>query len=114
MSAYAGLMSGSSPEPLDVTASGGTSLGLTPSCWAIWARAFWTALSSSGEFGPRLVPPDASASYDAADGRGWNHWAPLNSWPIRDEPTSWPWYCTNEPLALSWNATWPTPVMTSG
>ena len=36
------------------------------------------------------MPPEASASYDPAEGREWNHWAPLNSCPISEEPTSLP------------------------
>ena len=69
-------MSGSSPEALEVTASGGTRLGSTPFSVATWARAFRTASSSSGEFGPRFVPPEASASYADAEGREWNHSPP--------------------------------------
>jgi K+-transporting ATPase ATPase B chain len=83
----------------------------TPSSRATWARAASTAFTSSGEFGPRLVAPEASASYDAAEGREWNHSAPVNSWPISDEPTFLPSSWTIEPLAGSWKASCAKPVI---
>ena len=55
------------------------------------------------------------------EGRPWNHLGsglsvPLmfQLWPISVEPTSWPSTSTIEPLALSWKATCPMPVTTSG
>jgi len=62
-------------------------------------------LSRTGEFGPRLVPPDAIASYAPAEGRDWNHCPPLNSCPISEDPTTLPWNWTMDPLAWSWKAT---------
>jgi len=60
--AYAGLMSGSSPLPLAVTASGGTWDGATPSSAATALRRSSTAATRSALFGPRFDPDDVEAS----------------------------------------------------
>src|SRR5579875_3720549 len=99
-------MSGSSPEPEAVTASGGTLAGLTPLNFATSALRCCTSFSSVGLFGPRLDAPEKpgsqpssvlDAGFTAFEGRGWKYCgsgfplAPVNSWQIRLEPTTLPW-----------------------
>src|ERR1700716_2035505 len=94
-------MSGSSPEPDAVTASGGTSAGLTPSRWAMSSRR-WLTRSSSFWLNPlKLEPPEVlvsagpSGSDDEADGRVWKYGsaaglAATGSTPIHDDPAGVP------------------------
>ncbi len=54
IAAYSGLMCGSSPLPLAVSASAGTSSGATPSSAATVARRSWIAATRSSLFGTEL------------------------------------------------------------
>ena len=82
---------GPGPSALEVTASGGTSPGATPSSFATAARAAAIALARSGEFGPEVGAARGQGVVRrrrrAASG---TTGLPVNSWPISDEPTSLP------------------------
>lgn len=100
-------MSGSSPEPLDVTASAGTSAPLTRSEAAAAARFAVTEASSVGSLGPRLLAEDDAGSHFTAEGRAWNQrgsWAPASlaeAWAISADAAGAPALSLMmEPLAL--------------
>ena len=105
MAAFAGEMSGSSPEPDAVTASAGIEETGT---WSNAEIAFCAAAMlaiSVGLVGPRFEAAEYSGSQPksffsplttASDGRGWKYCgsglplASTNSWQSRLEPTTWP------------------------
>ena len=62
MAALAGEMSGSSPDPDEVTASGGICEILTWSNAAIWAWSCLTSVTRVGLFGPRLAAAEKPGS----------------------------------------------------
>src|SRR3954467_3715428 len=132
-------MSGSRPEPEEVTASAGTSdgLGVYPgtelslttadlAAFTCWMRSLLSA--------DRLVAPERISLYRVLRefsprpfaGRPWNHFRSgsgvccpcfsgrLYDCPIRDEPTTLPSALVSEPFALPGNSPWATPVITSG
>src|SRR5882757_5628700 len=104
-------MSGSTPEPDAVTASGGTAEGATPSRAAIRARRWLTALSRFGESPARFEAPEVdgspgpSTSFAVAEGRVWKYgsalgFAATGSTPISAEPAGVPCAVITEPSAL--------------
>src|SRR5664280_166099 len=119
-------MSGSSPDPLASSASGGTWLGLTPSRAAAAARREMMSPIRTLFSAPRLDAPLEVGSYPvpAADGRLWKYLgsgattglpeASLVGWPFFRTGTVKLWPIREEPTALWPKATWAKPVMASG
>src|SRR5882757_4487086 len=130
-------MSGSTPEPDAVTASGGTAEGATPSRAAIRARRWLTALSRFGESPARFEAPEVdgspgpSTSFAVAEGRVWKYgsvlmlgpasepseagFAATGSTPISAEPAGVPCAVITEPSALPASpGRWATPHTASG
>ncbi len=114
-SAYAGLMSGSRPEPLAVSASGGhLARGDAVESAATARGAARSASTRSGLSGPRFDadggqrvvarrrPPTAGSGSTRVGVRRVRR-PTVNAWPIRSEPTAWPSRLTSEPSALPRN-----------
>src|SRR5471032_907520 len=103
---------GSRPLPEVVSISSGT--GPCPGIDSLTTSAA-TRVASAGLLGDRLLALLETVAKAPAEGREWNHSSPVKLWEISSEPRTLPALSyTRLPLAWSGNATWATPVTTSG